>query len=81
MKTFSFSQINRQPGEVLDAALAEPVTLQKRGKDKLVLITVDAYQELLQARDEARVVHKISDAPELHIRNLEAGLEAILSDD
>ena len=36
MKSFSFSDVNRQSGEVLDAALAGPVTLEKRGKARLV---------------------------------------------
>ncbi|UWU17257.1 hypothetical protein N2599_31330 (plasmid) [Rhizobium sullae] len=36
MKQFTFSDMNRASEEILEAALVEPVTLTKRGKEKLV---------------------------------------------
>ncbi|WP_246617930.1 hypothetical protein [Rhizobium populisoli] len=33
MELFSFSDMNRASGEILEAALIEPVTLTKRGKE------------------------------------------------
>ena len=36
MKSFSFSDLSRKSGDVLDAALAGPVSLVKRGKPKVV---------------------------------------------
>ncbi len=36
VKQFTFSDMNRASEEILEAALVEPVTLTKRGKEKLV---------------------------------------------
>lgn len=47
MKQFTFSDLNRQTGEVLEAALVEPVVLTRRGKDKLVILRADEYQRLV----------------------------------
>ena len=47
MKTFSFSDLSRKSGDVLDAALAGPVSLMKRGKTKVVMLPVDEYQKLV----------------------------------
>ena len=50
MKTFSFSELNRHPGEVLDAALAEPVTLTRHGKAKLVVMPIESWNVLRHGR-------------------------------
>ncbi|MBZ9790935.1 type II toxin-antitoxin system prevent-host-death family antitoxin [Rhizobium sp. 3T7] len=47
MKRFTFSDMNRASGEILEAALVEPVTLTKRGKDKLVILTAGQYRKLI----------------------------------
>lgn len=47
MKQYTFSGMNRASGEILEAALIEPVTLTKRGKDKLVILTADQYRKLI----------------------------------
>jgi prevent-host-death family protein len=49
MQVFSFSDLSRRSGDVLDAALAGPVSLQKRGKTKLVILPIEEYQRLLAA--------------------------------
>lgn len=59
MKTFSFSDLNRHPGEVLDAALAEPVTLTRHGKAKLVVMPIESWKILRHGRSFA-----VADAPE-----------------
>jgi prevent-host-death family protein len=46
MKTFTYSELNRTPGEILDIALVEPVSLTKRGKDKLVVMSADVFDQL-----------------------------------
>jgi prevent-host-death family protein len=46
MKSFSLSELNRQPGEIVDAAMAAPVSLTKRGKPKLVMMPFDVYERL-----------------------------------
>lgn len=73
MKSFAFSDLNRQSGEVLDAALAGPVTLTKRGKPKLVVMPVEEYERLTYPR-----AYTIYDAPD-HVREeLLAGLEELI---
>lgn len=47
MKQFTFSDLNRAPGEILDMALVESVALTKRGKEKIVTLSVDTYQQLI----------------------------------
>lgn len=37
MKQFTFSDMNRAAGEILETALIEPVALTKRGKQKLAI--------------------------------------------
>jgi prevent-host-death family protein len=46
MKTFTYSDLNRTPGEILDIALVEPVMLTKRGKGKLVVMSAVQYEVL-----------------------------------
>jgi hypothetical protein len=42
MKQFTCSEMNQASGEILEAALIEPVALTKRGKKKLVILTAEA---------------------------------------
>ncbi|NBN79908.1 type II toxin-antitoxin system prevent-host-death family antitoxin [Microvirga tunisiensis] len=85
MRKFSFSDVNRQPGEVLDAALAAPVTLQKRGRDRLVLLSVAEYERLLAASaatrsGTGRTAHRLDTAPQEDLELLERQLAEILAD-
>jgi len=73
MKSFAFSDLNRQSGEVLDAALAAPVTLTKHGKPKVVMMSVEDYQRLTYPR-----AYSIDDAPDEVIEELLVGLDAIV---
>ncbi len=50
MKEFTFSDLSRRSGDVLDAALAGPVSLVKRGKPKLVLMPAEDYERLVGDR-------------------------------
>lgn len=75
MKYFTFSDLNRQSGEVLDAAMAEPVVLKKRGKDKLIIMSVDQYRKLARSHQTA---YTLKDAPQDVHDELMAGLEDIL---
>jgi prevent-host-death family protein len=50
MKTFTYSDMNRTPGEILDIALVEPVMLTKRGKGKLVVMSAVDFDILKHGR-------------------------------
>jgi prevent-host-death family protein len=69
MKTFTFSDMNRTPGEILDAALVEPVALTKRGKRKLVVMSAADFQKL-----PYRQAYTIEEAPDHVIEKLAAAL-------
>lgn len=70
MRSFSFSDLNRQSGEVLDAALSGPVTLEKRGKPKLVVMPVALYEILARGR-----AFSTETAPDIVVDLLEKALE------
>ena len=76
MRTFSLSELNRQSGEVVDAALVSPVGLTKRGKRKLVLMNAEIYEMLAVTR-----AYTIENAPDAVLNELMAGLEEILAEE
>lgn len=78
MKEFTFSDMNRQSGEILETALIEPVSLTKRGKEKLIIVTADAYHRLIgQQQVDA---FGLLDAPEDIHRELMSGLDFIINE-
>jgi prevent-host-death family protein len=79
MKRYTFSDMNRVSGEILETALFEPVALTKRGKEKLVIVSAAQYRKLV-ARPHA-VAYRLENAPEDVHDELMSGLDAILADD
>lgn len=90
MKEFTFSDLNRRSGDILDAAMAEPVSLVKRGKAKLVVMPMaqfEQYQRLVaQARavarseEEEKTAFTLKTAPQEDIDNLLAGFQEIIDE-
>ncbi|MEL4073180.1 prevent-host-death protein [Ochrobactrum sp. GPK 3] len=78
MKQFTFSDMNRLSGEILETALIEPVSLTKRGKEKLVIVTADTYRRLLGKPQAA--AYNLFDAPDHVHRELMDGLNVILNE-
>lgn len=76
-KRFSFSELHRSSGEVLDAALVAPVKLHKHGKDRLVLVTVEHFDALSKLRDEQRAAYTMDNLPDEHRALLLEGLEKL----
>jgi prevent-host-death family protein len=76
MKQYSFSEMNRQSGEILETALIEPVSLTKRGKEKLVILSAARYRTLTEQRKPE--AHRVTTAPDHVHADLMEGLEAIL---
>ena len=74
MKSFSLSELNRHSGEIVDAALAAPVSLTKRGKRKLVMMDAVTYEILKHGK-----AFRIEDAPETVHELLMEGLDEILA--
>lgn len=78
MKEFSFSDMNRASGENLETAMIEPVVLTKSSKEKLVMISADAYRRLMwQTQAEA---FSLYDAPQSVQAELMHGINDILDE-
>jgi prevent-host-death family protein len=75
MRTFSLSDLSRQSGDVVDAALVGPVRLTKHGKPKLVVMSVEAYDQLDQLR-----AFTVAGAPDHIHEELMQGLKDLLED-
>ena len=78
MKQFTFSDMNRLSGEILETALIEPVVLTKRGKEKLIILQASRYRQLLGQTTTA--AYTVEDAPDEIHDELIKGLDAILAD-
>ena len=76
MKQFTFSEMNRSSGEILEAALIEPVVLTKHGKEKLFVISAREFHRL--RGDAPTKAYSLRDAPEAVHGELMAGIDAIL---
>ncbi|MBZ9808683.1 type II toxin-antitoxin system prevent-host-death family antitoxin [Mesorhizobium sp. BR1-1-9] len=79
MKQFSFSDMNRVSGEILETAMIEPVALTKRGKEKLVILSADQYRRLVGSPQA--VAYTLEGAPDEVHDELMSGLEAITTTD
>lgn len=82
MKQFTFSDLSRRSGDVLDAAMAGRVSLAKRGKAKVMMMPMEEYERLerLAAARRERHAFTLADAPKEDIENLSAGFRQILDD-
>ncbi len=77
MKQFTFSEMNRSSGEILEAALIEPVVLTKHGKEKLYVLSAREYYRLRGEPSPAKA-YSLHDAPEEVHNELMSGIDAIL---
>lgn len=77
MKQYTFSEMNRVSGEILEAALIEPVALTKRGKEKLVILSAAQYRRL--AGKPSVAAYTIEDAPDDVHEELMTGLDTIIA--
>ncbi|MFK4810962.1 type II toxin-antitoxin system prevent-host-death family antitoxin [Devosia sp. ZW T5_3] len=55
MRSLALSDLNRRPGEVVDMALAAPVTLTKHGRRAVVIMSAEAYDSLVSGRAVVQV--------------------------
>ena len=77
MKQYTFSDMNRSSGEILEAAMIEPVVLTKHGKEKLYVLSARDYHRM---RGEPSPTKSCSlhDAPDDVHAELMSGIDAIL---
>jgi len=79
VKQFTFSEMNRSSGEILEAALIEPVVLTKHGKEKLFVLSAREFHRL--RGQAAATAYSLYDAPPTVKDELMAGIDAILAPD
>ena len=65
MRQFTTGDLNKQVGDVTDAAAREPVVLTKHRKPRFVLMSYECYERMRTGCDP-RSAHRVSDMPEEH---------------
>ena len=65
MREFTTGDLNKQVGDVTDAASREPVLLTKHRKPRFVLMSYEHYERLRTGGDP-RKVYRASDMPDEH---------------
>lgn len=77
MKQYSFSDMNRSSGEILEMAMIEPVVLTKHGKEKLIVLSARDYHRL-RGEPSPTESYSLDDAPDDVDEELVSGIDAIL---
>ncbi|AQX21106.1 prevent-host-death family protein [Bartonella sp. CDC_skunk] len=80
MKKYSFTDVNRGAGDILDEAMSTPVALTKRGREKIVMLPVDLYNELIKSHSGVQSF-VYANAPKNILDDLDRGLDDILNGD
>jgi antitoxin Phd len=57
MRNFSATELANKTGDVLAAAAQEPVNIQRHGKSRYVLLSVEQFERLNARADQRRAVH------------------------
>lgn len=65
MRQFTTGDLNKQVGDVTDAASREPVVLTKHRKPRYVLMSYEHYERMRTGRDPRRA-HFVSEMPQEH---------------
>jgi prevent-host-death family protein len=65
MRQFTTGDLNKQVGDVTDAASREPIVLTRHNKPRLVLMSYDYYERMRTGADPRRA-YSVSDMPKEH---------------
>jgi antitoxin Phd len=57
MRNFTSTELANKTGDVLAAAAQEPVNIQRHGKARYVLLSVEQFERLSAKADQRRAVH------------------------
>lgn len=60
---FTTSDLSRRSGDIIAEALRQPVTITQRDKPRLVVLSVEDYEQLREFADH-RVAYKLEDIPD-----------------
>ncbi|MEZ2127886.1 MULTISPECIES: type II toxin-antitoxin system Phd/YefM family antitoxin [unclassified Sinorhizobium] len=65
MRQFTTADLNKQVGDVTDAASREPVILTRHNKPRFVLMSYEHYERMRTGADPRRA-YRSSEMPEAH---------------
>ena len=80
MRNFSATELANKTGDVLAAAAQEPVHIQRHGKSRYVLLSVEQFERLATTTDTRRSIH-LDDMDAAEAEQLIAALEHSITDD
>lgn len=80
MRNFSSTELANKTGDVLAAAAQEPVNIQRHGKARYVLLSVEQFERLNAKADQRRAVH-VEDLAADEADDLIAQLEHSIAND
>jgi prevent-host-death family protein len=80
MRNFSATELANKTGDVLAAAAQEPVHIQRHGKSRYVLLSVEQFERLATKADQRRAVH-VEDMDVAEAEQLIAHLEHSIKHD
>jgi prevent-host-death family protein len=60
-RIISASDAQKRFGELVDAALREPVMVQRHGRDVVTMISVDEYKRLRRLERDSLAAHEVDD--------------------
>ena len=80
MRNFSATELANKTGDVLAAAAQEPVHIQRHGKSRYVLLSVEQFERLATTTDTRRSIH-LDDMDAEEAEQLIAALEHSITDD
>ncbi|MEN3168693.1 type II toxin-antitoxin system Phd/YefM family antitoxin [Gluconobacter sp. OJB] len=52
MRTFSTSDLSRKSGDIIASALQGPISINQRGKPRLVMLSIEQYEALVGGAPE-----------------------------
>lgn len=76
MRQFTTGDLNKQVGDVTDAASREPVILTRHNKPRFVLMSYE-YYERMRTGGDPRQVHLVSKMPDEHVELFGEAIEQL----
>lgn len=79
MRRFSTSDLSRKSGDVIASALQGPVSILQRGKPRLVMLSMEEYEALLEHRPNHRRSGATAKMPPALAEDVDQAVAAYLS--
>lgn len=80
MRHFSATELANKTGDVLAAAAQEPVHIQRHGKSRYVLLSVEQFERMASVADQRRALH-VEDMDEGEVQAMIAALQHSIQHD